>query len=298
MDLSLLRTFTAVYRAGSLTGAAPQLGLSQPTVTAQIRALEKQLGRQLFQRQARGVMPTPTADELAQRVSSHVDALTAVCEDSCGVGDPLAKPVHLAGPAELTAARVIPSLAELVGRGLKLRVTLGLADDLLAGLASRRFDVVVSTIRPRGKAVTATALTDEEFVLVAAPSWAERIDRDRLADNPAAELRCTPKIAYAEDLPIIRRYWRTVFGARPTGSAVVVVPDMRSVLAATVAGLGVTVLPRYLCAPELASGAIVPLLEPEIPPINTLFLAVRSGSESVPRIAEVCDQLKTQAPLW
>ncbi|MDD6792142.1 MAG: LysR family transcriptional regulator [Thermobifida fusca] len=39
MNLELLRTFLAVHRAGSLTRAASHLGMSQPTVTAQIRTL-------------------------------------------------------------------------------------------------------------------------------------------------------------------------------------------------------------------------------------------------------------------
>ncbi|MFF5207693.1 LysR family transcriptional regulator [Streptosporangium sp. NPDC000396] len=293
-----MRTFLAVYRAGSLTGAAPQLGLSQPTVTAQIRTLEAQLGQQLFQRLPRGVVPTSVADELARQVAVHIDALAAIAERGLVSRDPLAKPVHLGGPAELTAACVLPSLADLVNRGLKLRVTLGLADDLLAGLVSGRFDIVISAIRPRGRALTAVPLTDEEFVLVGAPAWAARIDRSVLPSDPAGALRGVPLISYAEDLPIIRRYWRLVFGTRPTGSAAVVVPDLRGVLASTAAGAGVTVLPRYLCAGELASGRLVPLLEPEIPPINTLFLATRTGTATLPHIAAVHSRLLKQASLW
>ena len=56
MDLELLRTVVAIHRAGSLTGAAAQLGRSQPTVTAQLRSLERQLGQQLFERAPRGVL--------------------------------------------------------------------------------------------------------------------------------------------------------------------------------------------------------------------------------------------------
>ena len=60
MDLALLRTFVTVHRAGSFTRAAALLGLSQPAVTSQIRTLERQLGRPLFLRQARGVALMPS----------------------------------------------------------------------------------------------------------------------------------------------------------------------------------------------------------------------------------------------
>ncbi|MEU1567926.1 LysR family transcriptional regulator, partial [Streptomyces mirabilis] len=78
LDISLLRTFLAVHRAGSFTAAARLLGLSQPTVTTQMRSLEEQLGRELFERQPRGVVPTSVADELAAEVAAPLDALAAV----------------------------------------------------------------------------------------------------------------------------------------------------------------------------------------------------------------------------
>ncbi|MFJ1787051.1 LysR family transcriptional regulator [Streptomyces anulatus] len=298
MDLSLLRTFLAVYRAGSLTAAARQVGLSQPTVTAQVRALEEGIGQQLFQRLPRGVVPTTVADELAAEVATHIDALAAVAERDLTERSPFAKPLHLGGPAELTSTRVLPALAPLVDQGLRLRISLGLSDELLEGLAAGRLDLVISTVRPRSRAVTAAPLADEEFVLVAGPSWAARIDRERLAQEGAACLVGVPLVSYAEELPVIRRYWRTLFGKRPTCSAAVVVPDLRGVLAATVAGAGITVLPRYLCTEELASGTLVALLDPDIPPINTLYLAIRTGTVHAPHIAAVRSHLLMRARLW
>ncbi len=298
MDLDLLRTFVAVHRAGTLTAAAAQLGRSQPAVTAQLQALEGRLGQQLFERTARGVRPTAVADELAARVAAHVDALAGIAERGLGPGDPYRRPVHLAGPAELIAARLLPTLAPLVERGLRLRVTAGLADALLAGVPTGRYDLVVSTIRPRGRGVRATPLADEEFVLVAGPAWAARIDGDRLAHHGAAALRDVPVVAYAEELPIVRRYWRGVFGARPPAPAAVVVADLRAVLAATEAGAGITVLPRYLCAAALAAGTVVALHEPEVPPINTLYLAARPGAEDDPAVATVRRHLVDAAKGW
>ncbi|MDI1457885.1 LysR family transcriptional regulator [Streptomyces sp. ATE26] len=298
MDLSLLRTFLAAYRSGSLTAAARQLGLSQPTVTAQVRALEEQLGLQLFRRLPRGIAPTSVADELAAETAPHVDALNAIAERGLSRHAPFSRPLHLGGPAELTGTRVLPALAPLIEDGLRLRITLGLPEELLAGLSQGRFDLVISTVRPRGRNIAAVPLTDEEFVLVAAPSWAERIDVARLAREGAPRLRGVPLISYAEDMPLIRRYWRTVFTAHPAGSPAVVVPDLRAVLTAAVAGAGVTVLPTYLCAAELASGHLVKLLNVEVPPLNTLFVAVRPGTEENPGVGTVRTRLLMQARLW
>ncbi|WP_453087849.1 LysR family transcriptional regulator [Streptomyces olivaceoviridis] len=423
LDLNLLRTFLAVYRSGSFTGAARLLGLSQPTVTTQMRALERQTGRELFERLPRGVTPTPVADELAARIAAPLDELAAVAGPTPRAGA-RAEPVHLAGPAELLCTRALPALAPLIAEGVRLRVATGLTDPLLDELRAGRHDLVIATTRPRGRTVHAVPLTDEEFVLVAAPIWAERllgrgparedegeraagrktegrgvVERDTDTDGvvvpetedeihgqgPAGQategpgpagpggeglgsagrgagrqgsagrgaecqgsavqatehqgptvrdaeapgptgqateapgpavrhagrrsfvapdsfdpavLHEVPLITYAEDLPIARRYWRHVFGRRLSRTAAVTVPDLRGVLAAVAAGAGFSVLPRYLCQGLLASGALVALLEPEDPPINTGFLVQRPGASDNPDVARVRALLLRAARRW
>ncbi|WP_367319721.1 LysR family transcriptional regulator [Streptomyces sp. HUAS ZL42] len=296
LDLNLLRTFLAVYRSGSFTGAAQLLGLSQPTVTTQMRTLERQAGRELFERLPRGVAPTAVADELAARVAAPLDELATVAGPDPVAGRP-ADPVHLAGPAEVLCTRALPALAPLVAEGVRLRVAMGLTEPLLDELRSGRHDLVISTIRPRGRTLTAVPLADEEFVLVAAPVWAERLKERPPADAPAV-LHSVPLVSYAEDLPIARRYWRHVFGRRLSCPAAMTVPDLRGVLSAVVAGAGFTVLPRYLCLDELASGALVPLHEPEDPPINTSFLVQRPGASENPDVARVRELLLSAGRTW
>jgi DNA-binding transcriptional LysR family regulator len=295
MDLMQLRTFLAVHRAGSLTAAARLLGLSQPTVTSQLRALEQHLGRQLFERLPHGVAPTSVALALAARIADPLDRLAAVAEPSPDVAVP-EEPVHLAGPAELVAVRAMPALAPLVGEGVRLRVTLGLADDLLEGLRAGRFDLVLSAVRPRSRAVAAAPLMDEEFVLVAGPAWAQRIGT--VDPDDSRELDDLPLVSYAEDLPILRRYWRHVFHRRLTARAAVVVPDLRAVLAVVAAGAGITVLPRYLCTRELAAGNVLALLEPADPPINTGYLAHRAGAPVLHHVDLVRRELLRRARDW
>ncbi|SEE13793.1 DNA-binding transcriptional regulator, LysR family [Streptomyces sp. 2231.1] len=296
LDLNLLRTFLAVYRSGSFTGAARLLGLSQPTVTTQMRALERQTGRELFERLPRGVAPTPVADELAVRIAAPLDELAAVAGPTPPAGA-RAEPVHLAGPAELLCTTVLPALAPLVAEGVRLRVATGLTDPLLEELRAGRHDLVIATTRPRGRTVHAVPLADEEFVLVAAPVWAGRA-ADRTAVEGPAALQGVPLITYAEDLPITRRYWRHVFGRRLSRTADMTVPDLRGVLTAVAAGAGFGVLPRYLCQELLDSGALVALLEPEDPPINTGFLVQRPGTPDNPDVARVRASLLRAARTW
>ncbi|MCI4063049.1 LysR family transcriptional regulator [Micromonospora sp. R77] len=268
-SLDLLRSFLAVYRSGSVTGAAELLGLAQPTVTAQLRALEEVVGRPLFDRLPRGVTPTAAGDELARRVAEPLDRLAVVLADDTTSAYP--RTVFLGGPAEFLAERAVPAVAGLVGAGLQLRVSAGLPDQLLDDLVAGRLDLAVTSVRPRRRGLTVEPLYDEEFVLVAAPSWAERLP----APVTPQALRDVPLIAYAEEAPILRRYWRTVFDTRLTRAPSLVVADLRAVRAAVLAGAGVSVLPTYLCRGELAGGALRALLTPSVSPLNTLFLAAR-----------------------
>lgn len=295
-DLNLLRTFLAVYRSGSFTAAAKLLGLSQPTVTTQIRALERQAGREMFERLPRGVAPTAVAHDLVARVAAPLDALAAATGQDTATNE-RAAPVHLAGPAELLCSLVLPALAPLTATGVRLRVSMDLTDPLLEELRAGRHDLVIATSRPRGRTVTAVPLMDEEFVLVAAPSWAGRL-MPRLATVGPAALHTVPLVTYAEDLPIARRYWRHVFGTRLSCGAAVTVPDLRGVRAAVVAGAGFTVLPRYLCLDEIASGTLVLLHEPEDPPINTAYLVQRPGTPDNPDVVRVRDLLLRAGRTW
>ncbi|QKW22242.1 LysR family transcriptional regulator [Kitasatospora sp. NA04385] len=308
-DLNQLRTFLAVYRLGSFTAAARRLGLSQSTVTAQVRALERRHGRELFERQARGAAALPAADELAARVAEPLDRLADATEHR-----PAAEPVHLAGPAELLGTLVLPALAPLVASGVRLRVATGLTDPLLDELRSGRHDLVIATRRPTGRALSAVPLADEEFVLVAAPGWPDRPPTSAPGPGPdqsptgpadpadpadlAEALPRLPLVSYAEDLPIVRRYWRHVFGRRLHARAAVTMPDLRAVRAAVAAGAGWSVLPGYLCREELATGALVPLLLPEDPPINTAYLVHRPEAAPNPHLALVREQLLAAARHW
>lgn len=75
-----LRIILAISQTGSLSGAARQLGTSHPTVFRRIRDIEQRLDLHLFERTAKGYLPTPTCDvviETAHRIAEDVEGLDA-----------------------------------------------------------------------------------------------------------------------------------------------------------------------------------------------------------------------------
>ncbi|MBN0043413.1 LysR family transcriptional regulator [Streptomyces actuosus] len=297
MQLGWLQTFIAVVHTGSFTKAARQLGLTQPAVTQQIRSLERELGKPLFHRTPQGATPTSAGKALAHEIeSSMAEINAAVSRHFADTTE--SRPVRLGGPAELVTAKIMASISQLIAEGLDIRISLGEAASLLEDLKNGHLDIVISTIQPQNRGVEFRALTDEEFALLASPQVSASLPAGALAADSPEVLAKLPLIAYAETLPIIRRYWRMIFDAPPPSPPAVVVPDLRAVIAAVISSAGISVLPTYLCRAELASGALVPLLEPEIPPINTFYLVTRSGSLSEPRLARLHEHLVRDSRDW
>jgi len=73
-----LRTFVAVYRAGSITEAAHLRALSQPAASQQLAGLERAIGTPLFARSPAGVVPTARGRALYAEVAAALDQLEAV----------------------------------------------------------------------------------------------------------------------------------------------------------------------------------------------------------------------------
>jgi DNA-binding transcriptional LysR family regulator len=80
LTLQQLKSFSEVCRKGSYAAAARTLVLSSPTVWEQMKGLEQHYGVQLFQRDGKGVRPTPEAERLLALVEPHLAALESARE--------------------------------------------------------------------------------------------------------------------------------------------------------------------------------------------------------------------------
>lgn len=142
MRLAHLRSFFAVARHGGFTAGARALHVSQPTVTAQVRALEETYGIELFVRSGRHVTLTAAGEALfgiAERIFEHEEEALALLRNT---GELRAGRVRVGavGPYH-----VMEMLAAFRARhpAIELAVTLGNSEQVVAALLDRSTDVAV-----------------------------------------------------------------------------------------------------------------------------------------------------------
>src|SRR5688500_9488706 len=117
MDTRQLAAFCAVVERKSFSQAAERLGVTQPAVSQQIRALEKRLGRQLLDRSGRRVEPTEAGRRLYRSAQRMLSLEEHLLEDVAAVGEGELTGTLDLGASTGTAACVIPSLLCVFQRG-------------------------------------------------------------------------------------------------------------------------------------------------------------------------------------
>lgn len=297
-DIHLLRTFLAVYRAGTFTRAAGELHVTQPAVSLHIRALETRLGKPLFRRASRGVVPTAAGRELAHAVAPHLDALEGALESGSGTSGTAGGSVHIGGPEEFLGVRVLPVLVPLMADGLRVRMYFNVDEPVLERLVAGELDLAVLTTDVQLRGIETIQLCFEYLELVAAPGWRAQLAGLVEGRPGAAALAGVPLAAYDEDLPLLRHYWQTVFDVPAPPRAAYVANSLRASLQFALHGAGITVLPAHTSAHAVARGELVRLLEPREPPRSRLFLAWRSGTLRGGSLTGVHERIRTAARDW
>lgn len=279
--LTQLKTFVEVYRAGNITRAAASLHMSQPAVTAHIQAMEAIVGKELFVRKARGVEPTPVADDLALQVASHIDILERKVASLRSRVATDHGTLHLAGPAEYLSFVAGPSLANLLQADkVNLMIHLGNKNHIYRLLETDVAELAITASEPDDPQFEYQTLDTERLVLVF-----NRVQGRHLKgrDITAALLNQYKVVTYDEQLPLVRNYFNAVFNANCESPVAAVCPDIRAISSILKAGIGYSVLPDYLCREGIAKGELIPIGEPG--PQNTIYLVWKKGALRNPRIA-------------
>ena len=175
MNLTHVLAFHHVAAAGSFVAAARLAGVSQPTLSAQVKALEDAAGITLIERRSRQIALTAEGERLFAATSR----LQATIDD---VGDVLARnPSQNRGRLRVSAdsaLHVIPILAELKRQQPAFRFSLAVSNssDVLREVLDGAADVGISARRPEDARLTAVKLREDRLVLLVARGdrWSSR----------------------------------------------------------------------------------------------------------------------------
>jgi DNA-binding transcriptional LysR family regulator len=257
MDTRQLAAFCAVVDRRSFSRAAERLGVTQPAVSLQVRALEKRLGMQLLDRSGRRVEPTEAGRRLyrgAQRLLALEEQVLAdVASEADGdLGGTLSL-----GASTGPAAVVVPQLlCEFQRANPAVRVALEVHDTrtVVELVAERELELGIVGASPRHRGVQFDPFATDEVVLVCPPGH-------RFAGKtvPLHELAAEALVVMQEGAGVrgvvddeLRR-----LGLRLRDLDVQLELGLQeSVRSAVLAGFGVTFISRAAVEAELASGAL------------------------------------------
>jgi DNA-binding transcriptional LysR family regulator len=271
VNLEWYRSFVEVYRVGTVSRAAEILHLTQPAVSQHIAALESALSTSLFQRMPRRMLPTESGKRLYNRVAGAIENLESIALKAIQEDVPLL--IRLGAPTEFFGEYLLSHLP-LDDRFL-FKIQFGLTEHLIEQLIADGIDCAIATQKIVKPELEYQPIFEESFWLVG-PSRVT-IPVELQHDSIALEqwLKHQPWIAYSEDLPIIRRFWRVTFGRRLAVNPQFVIPDLRSIRDAISLGLGCSVLPDYLCTDWVTSDRLTLILKPTQPVTNQIWLVYR-----------------------
>jgi DNA-binding transcriptional LysR family regulator len=284
-NLHRLRLFHAVARLGSFTAAARELSIAQPAVSHQVKALETDLGAQLFSRRGRGIELTPAGQVLAETCS---DVLHRLDEGARALAE---LRVGARGTVDIAADTtsgiyVVPAALGSFHRshpGIDVTLHVENRNGVLRRLTERTCDLAVMADPPGTIGLEVAPFVIDRLVAIAAPDHPlggqRSIDLTRLAAERFL-LREAGSGTRAATERLFARAGIRLEPAMELGST-------GAIKQAVAAGLGVSVVSRWAIDLELHAGRLT-VLDVVGLPIERRWSIVHLGARRLTAAAGVC----------
>jgi DNA-binding transcriptional LysR family regulator len=287
MNLNRLAYFAAVVDTGSFTRAAERLGITKAVVSQQVAQLEQELRTSLLVRTTRRVHPTEAGRLFHARcVMILREAEDAFDELAQAAAEPTGT-LRITAPNDYGIAVVIPVVTAFTARYPACRVEQTLGDQTV-DLASGMVDMAIRVGWLADSSLQARKIGSFRQFLVGAPALADRIAAAR-GPNDLETLPFIANLALRE--PLLWQFSRGDFERRAVRmQANIAIDTTPGVLAAVRAGGGLSVLPDYLVAEDLAAGRLMHALpEWDLPSggIHTVYPAARFRPPKVTAFVEM-----------
>jgi DNA-binding transcriptional LysR family regulator len=258
LDLNDIALFVQVVRAGSFAEAARRLGLPPNTLSRRVQHLEERLGTRLLQRSTRKLTLTSAGQSFHERCADAVDGLTEAGQELATGSQQPSGLVRVAAPADFFDFFPMEWVAEFLARHPRVRLDFVLSD-AKADLIAERIDVAFrgGPLRDSGY-VGRQVLGSSSDGLVSSPAYLAA----RGAPNTLQELAGHDCVSFSHASGYAS--WRLT-GADGVDEEVRVAARFsgntaQALRKATIAGLGIALLPNAIIRQDLQAGLLVAVL--------------------------------------
>jgi DNA-binding transcriptional LysR family regulator len=286
MDTRQLAAFCAVVERRSFSQAADRLGVTQPAVSLQVRALEKRLGQRLLDRSGRRVEPTEAGARLYRGAQRMLALEQQLIEDVAGDENGELRGELAIGAATGPGATVVPVLlCEFQSKNPEVRVELTISDTqaVVEAVARRELELGIVGATPRHRSVAYEPFFRDEVVLVCPPKHpfaGKTIDVADLKDETLIVMQEGAGVRQ-----VIEDELRNL-GMRLKDLDVRLELGLQeSVKSAVEAGYGVTFISRAAVEAELAARRLATARVRELEPARQISF-VRASGRVATRLAE------------
>jgi len=283
IDWNDLRYFLAIARGGTLARASRLLGINATTVGRRLAALEEQVQARLFDRTPDGYALTPSGRDLLPRAERMESEAIALDRDVIGADQRASGSVRLTATEMLATRYIMPHLPRF--HALHPGITLELeCTTRVVSLARREADIALRLSRPREDNVVGRRLASVPLSLYAAASY---LEHRGVPTDPDISLAGHTAILFADSRSFAtENEW---IAPRLDGARVVLRSDsVSSIYSATLAGLGIALLPRAVAGHE---PALVHIPTVTSPSPRVIWQAVHADLQRSARVRAVLDFL-------
>lgn len=173
IDWNRARAFLATAEAGSLSAAARRLGLTQPTLSRQVAALEADLDVTLFERVGKKLALTETGESLLEHVRAMGEAAMAMTFAASGRAQAIEGRVSVSA-TDGYAAYILPEIVERIRREAPQITLVIVSSNSLSDLRRREADIAIRHVRPEEDGLIGKMVHESEARFYASPSWIAR----------------------------------------------------------------------------------------------------------------------------
>ncbi|SNR78444.1 DNA-binding transcriptional regulator, LysR family [Lutibacter agarilyticus] len=279
VNLEWYRTFKEIYENGTLTKASIALYASQPGVSVHLNALEAYVGKKLFERTSRKMIPTEDGKFLYEYIIESLKKLEIAEQHFKKTTQEKNPSLNIGMCSEMFQLIIEPEIPKL---DFDLVARFGAHTDLIKDLNNGILDLVITPKKQNEKKslVEYVPFSKERIILIAGNKTDTNQIQNHIKSNNLSKLEdeLLQNVWYSSsnEMEHFRRFWFENFNKKPAFKPNYILPNITSIIRCLNNGNGLALVPDFLCQEQILRNEINLVWEGKVKTENTLYFASRT----------------------